>query len=209
MTAPRAHAPRMARADRVVMILDAAHDAFTESGFESTSVAAIAGRIEVVEGTVYKYFESKRGLLLAVLARWYGGLLERGERLRDAARDPADAMAKLIELHLQAIHDDPMLCHLMFREFRGACDYDGSMLHQMNRRYTGLLTRVIRDGIATGAFRADVPVPLLRDTIYGAIEHHSWHYLSGRGALDVDHTALALLDLLNRGVGVPAATSPH
>lgn len=209
MTTARVHAPRMARADRVAMILDAAHAAFTEGGFEATSVATIAARMDVVEGTIYKYFESKRGLLLAVLARWYGQLLEHGEHLRDAATSPSDAMAQLIRLHLQAIHDNPLLCHLMFREFRGAQDYDGSTLHQMNRRYTGLLTRVIRDGIATGAFRADVPVALLRDTIYGAIEHHSWHYLSGRGALDVDHTARALLDLLTRGVRSAAAASHH
>ncbi|MBY8965780.1 TetR/AcrR family transcriptional regulator [Algiphilus sp.] len=209
MTALRAHAPRMARADRVAMILDAAHDAFTQGGFEQTSVAAIAARIAVVEGTIYKYFDSKRDLLLAVLARWYRRLLEDGEALCTPDGNPVDTMAGLIRLHLQAIHDEPLLCHLMFREFRGAGDYEGSTLHQLNRRYTGLLTRVIRDGMDDGSFRAQLPVALLRDTIYGAIEHHSWHYLSGRGALDVEPTAAALMDLLLQGIGTSRPAAPH
>ena len=114
----RQHAARMPRAERVESILEAARAAFAEKGFDATTVAGIAARIDVVEGTIYKYFDSKRDLMLAVLARWYEQLLSRGEAVLNEAADPPDALYRLIRLHLEAIRDDPLLCRLMFREAR-------------------------------------------------------------------------------------------
>lgn len=200
MSSARQPAARMPRAERVESILAAARAAFTEKGFDATTVAGIGARIDVVEGTIYKYFDSKRDLMLAVLARWYEGLLSAGEAVLANADDPRDALHLLIRLHLQAIRDDPLLCRLMFREVRGEHDYQGSALHRMNRRYAGLLTRVLSDGVARGQFRADIPIALLRDTLYGGMEHHSWPYLFGHGALDVDRLAHSVGELIRRGI---------
>ena len=77
----------------------------------------------------------------------------------------------------------------------------------MNRRYAGLLTRVLSDGASRGYFRADLSVPLLRDTIYGGMEHHSWPYLFGRGGLDVEPLARSFSELISRGIHKAAAGS--
>lgn len=199
--AQRQHAARMPRAERVETILEAARAAFTEKGFDATTVAGIATRIDVVEGTIYKYFDSKRDLLLAVLARWYEALLASGRTALREADTPRAGLLALVRLHLQAIHDDPPLCRLMFREVRGERDYEGSVLHRQNQRYTGLLADVLRDGMTQGHFRADLPVALLRDTVYGGIEHHSWSFLFGRGrALQVGLLAEQITDLVCRGI---------
>jgi len=58
---------RLAREQRVSAILSAALAVFAERGYEAAAVSEIAERAGVVEGTVYKYFESKRALLLTVL----------------------------------------------------------------------------------------------------------------------------------------------
>src|SRR3546814_4190075 len=71
----------------------------------------------------------------------------------------------------------------------GESDYHGSGLHAMNRQYTQFLVVVIEEGRASGEFRADLPTALLRDMVYGATEHHSWNYVCGRGALDIDTLA--------------------
>lgn len=202
MSADAARRPgRLARAERVDAILDAAREAFCANGYEATTVAAIAGRMGVVEGTVYKYFDSKRDLLLQVLERWYGELVE------DYARDLAGvtgARARLhlmIWRHLRAVHDAPRLCRLMFREVRSEHDYRDSALYRLNRRYAELLMQVLRQGVAAGELRDDLPVALLRDMIFGGIEHHTWHYLSGHGTLDIDAIADKISALLWQGVG--------
>ncbi|MGH8460754.1 MAG: TetR/AcrR family transcriptional regulator [Stenotrophobium sp.] len=196
----RIHAPRLAREARVDEILSAARDVFCEKGYESSAVAEIAARIGVVEGTVYKYFESKRELLLKVLERWYE------EMFGDYARDLAGIsgtrarLRLLVWRHLRSIRDYPLLCRLMFREVRSERDYHGSDLHELNRRYTQLLLEVLEDGVNCKELRQDAPLTLLRDMVYGSIEHYTWNFICGRGELDIDATADQITALLCDGI---------
>src|SRR5258706_6804614 len=48
-------------------ILDAALRAFARSGFEATSVDAIAAEASIAKGTVYLYFESKAEIYLSAI----------------------------------------------------------------------------------------------------------------------------------------------
>ncbi|HWU67324.1 MAG TPA: TetR/AcrR family transcriptional regulator [Stenotrophobium sp.] len=202
----RAHAPRLAREARVDEILVAARDVFCEKGYENTAVAEIAARIGVVEGTVYKYFATKRDLLLKVLERWYEQMF--GDYARDLAGvDNARARLRLLVWrHLRSIRDYPRLCRLMFREVRSEHDYHGSELHGLNRRYTGLLVDVLEQGVQRGDFRGDVPMTLLRDMVYGAIEHHAWNFICGRGALDIDAIADQITTLLCDGIATQSGS---
>ncbi len=195
-----AAAPRPAREQRIDEILRAARDVFCEKGYESSAVAEIAARIGVVEGTIYKYFDSKRELLLKVLERWYQDMF--GDYALDLA-GVAGARARLRLLvwrHLRSIREFPLLCRLMFREVRSEQDYQGSDLHALNRRYTQLLIDVITEGVRTHEFRDDLPLWLLRDMVYGGIEHTTWNFICGRGELDIERVADDLVAVLCDGI---------
>jgi AcrR family transcriptional regulator len=201
----RATTVRQPRGERMDGILDAAQAAFCESGYEATAVSQIAAQLGVVEGTVFKYFPTKRELLVKVLERWY-------ERMSiDYAADLAGVegararLRLLVWRHLRSLRDNPQLCRLMFREVRAGADYEGSRLHELNRAYTGLLTAVLEDGMRVREFRAGLPVPLVRDMIYGGIEHHAWKYLerggaAGRGRFDIDAVTKSLMAVLDHGL---------
>jgi AcrR family transcriptional regulator len=200
--AARKPAARLGREQRVDEILVAARDLFCESGFDAVSMAQIAERIGVVEGTLYKYFDSKRALLLRVLERWYEDMF--GDYARDLAgvTDTRGRIRLLVWRHLRSIRDYPQLCRLTFREVRGEPHYVGSGLHSMNRRYTQFLMDVLAQGVRKRELRDDIPVLLLRDMIYGCIEHHSWNYLGGRGALDIDRLADHIVAVVCDGIAV-------
>ncbi len=195
---------RLAREQRVDEILQAARDVFCEKGYEAAAVAEIAARMGVVEGTIYKYFASKRELLLKVLEHWYEEMF--GDYARDLAgvSDARGRLRLLVWRHLRSIRDYPLLCRLMFREVRSEQDYHGSELHDMNRRYTQLLLDVVEGGMRSGEFRADLPATLLRDLVYGGIEHGTWNYICGRGGLDIDALAEQLTAVLCEGIAAPA-----
>lgn len=196
----RPHAPRLAREQRVDEILVSARDVFCEKGYDASSVAEIAARIGVVEGLVYKYFSTKRELLLKVLENWYDELFGDCERDLAGVDGHRLRVRLLIWRHLRAVRDYPQLCKLMFREVREEPKYKGSELHARNRRYTQFLVDVIADGQRAGAFRADMPARLLRDLVYGGIEHVTWNYLCGRGRLDIETTADQIASLLCEGL---------
>ena len=196
----RARARRLAPDARADGILDAAREVFCASGYVQTPVATIAARLGVAEGTVFKYFPTKRALLLAVLERWYEEMFGDYARELAAIAEPRSRLRHLVWRHLRTIRDNAELCRLMFQEVRAASDYPGSRLHAMNRRYTQLLMDVVQEGVRTRAFRSDIPPALLRDLIYGGIEHHAWNHLSGRGRLDPEDVADRITALVVEGL---------
>lgn len=198
--ARRSAAPRQARDERMDGILDAAQAAFCEKGYEATVVAEVAARLGVVEGTVFKYFPTKRVLLLKVLERWYVRLAADYARDLAAVEGARARLRLLVWRHLNTVRQDPQLCQLMFREVRAGGDYRGSRLHQLNRRYAALLTAVIQAGVTAGEFRDDIAPALLRDLVYGGIEHHAWHWFEGRGRLDVDGITEQIMAVLREGI---------
>lgn len=198
---------RLGREQRTADILRAARDVFCEKGYEATAVSEIAARLDIVEGTIYKYFESKRELLLQVLEHWYEELFGDYERDLAGVAGARQRLRLLIWRHLRSVHDEPLLCRLMFREVRAEQDYHGTTVYAKNRRYTQFLVDVLKEGVESGEFRADIPLSLLRDMVYGGIEHHAWNYLCGRGELDIDRVAEQITLILCDGVATqhPAA----
>jgi AcrR family transcriptional regulator len=196
----RSPAPRLAREQRVGDILRAAREVFTEKGYENAAVAEIADRIGVVEGTIYKYFDSKRELLLKVLECWYQEMFGDYEQHLAGVRGARPRLRFLVWRHLRSVRESPLLCRLMFREVRSEQDYHGSDLHAMNRRYTQYLMDVLQEGVDAREFHKDISLPLLRDMVYGAIEHHSWNFICGRGDLDIDAIADQIAAILCHGI---------
>ena len=200
-----AHRPRQ---ERIEDILRAARAVFSEKGYEAAAMAEIAARVGVSEATVYKYFESKRALLLSVIRQWFETMIaENRERL--AGIDGVQARVKvLIWQHLKTIRDASDLCRLFYSEVRSRPDYVGSDLHALNRDATRLLTEEIERGVASGELRPGVPPRLVRDLVYGGIEHHVAAFLAGRGTLDCDSLAAALTALVFDGLLPVAAADP-
>jgi len=191
---------RLGREERVSHILHAARDVFCKKGYEQTAVSEIAARMGVVEGTIFKYFPTKRELLLKVLENWYEEMFGDYERVLQGVTGTRARLRFLVWRHLKTVSEYPLLCRLMFREVRSEQDYHGSDLHAKNRRYTQFLLDVIKDGVEAGEFRRDVSPVLLRDLVYGGIEHHSWNFICGRGDLDVDATANQITAIVCEGI---------
>jgi AcrR family transcriptional regulator len=191
---------RLPRARREQDILDSAHDVFVRRGYEAASMSEIAEIAGVVEGTIYKYFDGKRALLYRVMARWYEAMLADYAAHLAGHRGTRARLRFVIWRHVASIRDNPALCHLFFREIRGDPDYRGSAIHELNRRYTHVVVEILRDGVTCGEVRAGVPFALVRDMIYGAVEHQTWAYVSGQGSLDADAVADRLVDLVLAGV---------
>jgi AcrR family transcriptional regulator len=67
----------MSAADRRATILDAARDAFAETGYHETSLDSIAERAGVSKALLYEHFSSKRELYVAMLEIHVAELIDR------------------------------------------------------------------------------------------------------------------------------------
>jgi TetR/AcrR family fatty acid metabolism transcriptional regulator len=186
--------------DRYDAILDAAKGAFADKGFEGTSIADIARTAGISDGLVYRYFRNKRELLYEVLRKFYERILLDLES-QVFKHDPFSArLETLIRRHLEVFVSDTDLCRLFISEVRTASDYEGSSIQQLNRLYTSVLIRIVKNAVKTEEVRSDVNPKLLRDVIFGAIEHLAWRHVNGKGQLRVTQTARDLTIMLTSGI---------
>jgi hypothetical protein len=94
---------------------------------------------------------------------------------------------------------------LVFEELRPDPDYRKTRLFQLNQVYTHRIVDVVKAAMTSGEFRADVPVTLVRDMIYGAVEHRTWSFLRGEGDFNAEETADGIADIIYRGLAKNAA----
>jgi AcrR family transcriptional regulator len=181
-------------------ILDVARELFGEDGYDATSMAEIARRVGVVEGAVYRHFSSKRDLLHHVIRSFYEPLIESAVAGVAAIESPRERVRFLIRRQLDAMAHDPLLCRLIISEARSFDDYYESEVAQLSRRYTSLFVQAYRDGVRRGLFRDDVPPEMVRDMVYGSIEHLAWSAVSGHRIIDQDTTTDQLLSVVCCGI---------
>lgn len=200
---PRRTATRQSRERRVADIMAAARHVFETKGYDDALLSEIAQRARVVEGTIYRYFDNKHDLLVKVIEHWYEAMLSDYDARLAGIAGTRNRLRFMIWRHLSAIHDDPALCRLMFQHLRPSGDYVGTAVFNLNRQYTRRTLDIVREGVAKGELRPDVSLIVVRDMIYGCVEHRTWAYLRGEGALDPDSAADAIVDLVYRGLQLP------
>ena len=66
---------RLPQERRVADILAAARQVIAEKGYENVLMSDIADRAGIVEGSLYRYFESKQDLLTKVADDWFEEVL--------------------------------------------------------------------------------------------------------------------------------------
>ena len=87
----------MAAEDRKAVLLEAAAGLFAERGYAGTRLDDVAAAADVTKPIVYRHFDSKKGLYLALLARHerdLSGFTERGAVLH--GDEPREAMLRAV-----------------------------------------------------------------------------------------------------------------
>ena len=176
---------RMPAAKRREQLLDRAEELFATRGYARATTAELAKASGITEPIIYRHFDSKRDLFVALIERTASRTLEQWEQHLADARDPAERLWKLLgdnpmrtgrgreayRVVLQAITeiDDPKI--------HAALNSHMHALHDFLKRE---LERAQAEHKITSLFSADVIAWLLIDVGlgYGAL---SAMLVSGHG----------------------------
>jgi TetR/AcrR family fatty acid metabolism transcriptional regulator len=175
--------------ERKDSIVAAALAVFGERGFEKASIGQIATQAGVSDGLIYRYFDGKRALLLAALARFYEDVLDRARREIAEGKGFAGKLHALIRAHTAVFSENTGICRLFIAEVRNFDDYVGSGPQGLNRQYTGLLIPVLEEGMDEGLISHEIDHRLVRDMIFGGMEHIAWRHISSGTPMNVDRIA--------------------
>lgn len=181
------------------MILSVARTMLAERDYNTVSVAEIAAECGIVEGSIYRFFKSKRDLMLRVVEDW----MEQEYRIGTSyahMKGTRERIYYLIHSALRTTYEFPGLSRFLLTEVRPDPNYRKMRIYELNRTYTSAIQEVCREAIASGEFHDSISTRLIRSVVFGAMEHETWGHLRGEGQLVITDVARELTDLIYEGL---------
>lgn len=200
---PRPAARRLPRDQRVAAILQTARGVLRERGSEQFLTSEVAERCGTSEATIYKYFPTKRDLLIQLAENWFEEFLAEDFPARTSG-PIRERLYHAIWWSLSIIRREPALTRFVLMELRADPAYRTMRIYEQNRQVVSRVMNVVEDGCADGSLRGDLSLRLVRDMIFGAIEHQTWAYLRGEGDFSIDGSAEEITEMVLRGITAPA-----
>ena len=186
--------------DKRERILDAAVVEIAGHGYYHTTVAMIATRAGVADGTIYLYFASKEEVLVGLFERAMAQFIAEGRHL-PAEGDAAQRMRALITLHLNLLGRDRDLVIVFQVELRHSLHFLDLFSRSRLREYLEAIAGLIVEGQHEGAFRADLDPLLTAKAIFGILDEMATDWVLARRNTRLAARADAIGDLVLRGWG--------
>ncbi len=152
--------------ERRAEIMDVAQELFQAKGYEATTISDILEKAGIARGTFYYYFKSKDEIMDAVIERRIG---EQNQALIPIVdNDNLDAVAKIRQIIVET--------RKMNLENKDILEYlhqpENIVMHQKSlvqgvRKFTPLVTQIIRQGIDEGQFHTEYPMELTEFLLVG------------------------------------------
>lgn len=190
---------------RVEAVLATARQVFAEFGYEKSTTLEIAQRLGISEATVFTYFGSKRELCMQVISDWYDEISCELEKEVPLIQGTNARLGYIVYKHLNTlIRDGKGLCALVLSEGRSPDTGFANLLADLQRRYTAPLMGVLSTAQSSGEIRKDMPLRLMRDMVYGSMEHILWDCIVSGRTPDLEATAQQVTELLWSALAPPA-----
>ena len=142
MASAVAPTPRLARPERRALVLRAGGAEFGRRGYASTRIEDIAREAGVTKPIVYRHFESKKGLYLALLRKHEADL---PTFVADAAgRMVDDSLGAILEVWLDYVRENSHAWLMLFR------DHSGDAEIQAVREQVSVTARAVMAAFVSG-----------------------------------------------------------
>lgn len=142
-------------------VLVAARDLFNETGYEETTIRAIAERAGVSVGSVFTTFASKAEVLSHVMQGRLGDLYAELERIMPYLRGgTADRLCSIFAIHYQFETRRVRLFLAHIAASYSPSNDAGVTPYGRNERLSDMLGQVLREGVARGDVRGDLDLDL-------------------------------------------------
>ena len=173
----------VAKEARRTQILSAAVRCFARRGYYETTIEDLVAETGLSRGALYLYYPGKEAIFLAISERWSCGL-EAAIRARLSPNlSSAATLRVLIEVTGEHVQAEPDACRILMdgwnleRQILALAE----RARQGHERSLAGLGHLLRAGIASGEFRADLDVEsqvlLLEATLHGLMVQ--WHRRPG------------------------------
>jgi len=185
-------------------ILDAAVVEIARHGYYQTTVAMIARRAGVADGTIYLYFSNKEEILFSLFERAMGRFISEGRSQVDQGATATEKLRQIVELHLTLVGQDRDLAIITQVELRHSIHFMDTLSRSQVGEYMDILTQVVSQGIAEGRFRKDLDPVFAAKAIFGVLDEMATDWVLSRRNKRLESKVKAVVEFLLGGLSKPA-----
>lgn len=162
---------RLSTGERQEEIVAAVLALARERGPDAITTQAIAERMGVTQGAVFRHFPDKDAIWLAVFAWVRAALLQLFDTAIDAAASPLANLERVFHAHVALVAENPGLPRVLFHELRSTGNSKvrpavASMLEDYGRR----LAKLFEQAKASGEVPQDLDAALASVLFVGAVQ---------------------------------------
>lgn len=149
-------------------LLAAAHQVFSEVGYEAATVASITARAQIATGSFYRYFPSKEACFLDLLDTLYGELMRSVLAARGKGRDAEQKLLLSVEAAVGSFLAQGPLARLVAGSRHGPRPAVRARVEAVANEMARLLARDFDE--LTGGNRTEIEVLAAGQFLVGGLE---------------------------------------
>ena len=151
----------MAENDKRKRILNAASEIISEKGLKDSTITEIAKKASVVDSIIYHYFKNKEDLLFCALNAHINSSIAAINFQLQGIIGAAPKLGKMLWVHLHSNdynQGNERIVKRLLLECRANKNFYTHKSYNSLKEYAGVLTGLLKEGVAEGAFRSDLNI---------------------------------------------------
>ena len=193
---------RLSADDRRTVTIEAVVDLAAEQNPSEITTAAIAERMQLTQGALFRHFPNKDAIWQAVMEWVADRLMTRVERAASAAATPLAALEAIYMAHIQFVTEHPGVPRMLFGELQRAEDTAAKrMVQTMTRRYRERLRSLTEAGKASGELNPSLDVAAAATLFIGSIQGLVMQALLAGDTGRMRKDATGAFAIYRRGIG--------
>ncbi|MEO6820980.1 MAG: TetR/AcrR family transcriptional regulator [Candidatus Nanopelagicales bacterium] len=145
MATPTGSQARTRDPARKERILEAAADLVARNGFHGASMADIGVEAGITGSGIYRHFDSKAAILVALFERVIDDLLREEQEIERGVLDLGRALDRLVGAQVEFVVADRAVAQVYFSEIHNLPEQDRRRLRSKQRRYLEVWVRLLRE----------------------------------------------------------------
>lgn len=193
---------------RRLQLMEAALSAFGKKGYHDTQVSDIIAQAKVARGTFYLYFDGKREIFTAIIAKIFGDLAQQIQALplhavEEIPRQILGNLRRVTALLLK----NPLYIKLVFSDAVGLDSEFDTQIRQFYELILDYLRRGLKQGQKMGFVR-EADVHVLAVGVLGSIKEVFYQYVLGTDRPSAAEIEREIYTFVINGIISPALR-PH
>ncbi|MCP3923800.1 MAG: TetR/AcrR family transcriptional regulator [Desulfobacterales bacterium] len=150
-------------------ILDAAEKVMGKKGMDAR-ISEIAKLADINQSVLYHYYKNKEDLLFSVAEEHLVKMRNELEDQLFGIKDPESKLRKLLWFRISYLDKNRDYGELYLFECRSNLNFYKHAAFNRTLWFMAKLSEIIKEGIKSGAFKKDINIWLVRDTLFGLID---------------------------------------